>query len=178
MHLIKKYTNRKLYHTNRKSYITLEGIAELIRVGEQVQVVDNATGSDITATILTQIILQQPSERLPLPLGILTGLIQLGGDALSQVQRLVVNTLERKLQVDGEIIRRLQRLVERGVLGSAEADRIEYLLISHRAATRESTPTTTQEAQTVASKSDLVQLHAELDHLMRVVEQLVQQKHS
>src|SRR5262245_48906369 len=53
---IKKYANRKLYHTNRKQYITLDRIAELIRAGEQIQVVDNETGEDITASILAQVV--------------------------------------------------------------------------------------------------------------------------
>src|SRR6266540_6478215 len=57
MQLIKKYANRKLYHTNRKQYITLEGIAALIQAGESVQVLDNETGDDITASILTQVVL-------------------------------------------------------------------------------------------------------------------------
>ena len=48
MQTIKKYANRKLYHTNRKQYITLDGIAALIQAGEQVQVLDNETGEDIT----------------------------------------------------------------------------------------------------------------------------------
>jgi len=58
MQTIKKYANRKLYHTNRKQYITLEGIATLIQAGDQVQVLDNETGEDITAQILTQVVLQ------------------------------------------------------------------------------------------------------------------------
>src|SRR6266498_4059994 len=34
MQTIKKYANRKLYHTNRKQYITLDGIAALIQAGD------------------------------------------------------------------------------------------------------------------------------------------------
>ena len=55
---IKKYANRKLYHLDRKRYITLDGIAELIQAGEQVQVLDNETGEDISASILAQVALQ------------------------------------------------------------------------------------------------------------------------
>ncbi|RMD76579.1 MAG: pesticidal protein Cry15Aa, partial [Chloroflexi bacterium] len=51
MHIIKKYANRKLYHTNEKRYITLDGIAQLVQKGETVQVLDNETGDDITANI-------------------------------------------------------------------------------------------------------------------------------
>jgi polyhydroxyalkanoate synthesis regulator phasin len=44
MTIIKRYPNRKLYSTEAKQYITLEGIADLIRHGEEVQVVDQAGG--------------------------------------------------------------------------------------------------------------------------------------
>ncbi|MGD8735253.1 MAG: polyhydroxyalkanoate synthesis regulator DNA-binding domain-containing protein, partial [Anaerolineae bacterium] len=52
---IKRYPNRKLYDTEAKQYITLEGIAALIRQGNEVQVIDHATGEDLTALTLTQI---------------------------------------------------------------------------------------------------------------------------
>lgn len=60
MQTIKKYANRKLYHIDRKQYITLEGIAALVQAGEQVRVIDNETGEDITAQILAQVALQTP----------------------------------------------------------------------------------------------------------------------
>src|SRR2546428_675068 len=39
-HLIKKYANRKLYDTRTSRYITLEGIAQLVREGHEIEVVD------------------------------------------------------------------------------------------------------------------------------------------
>jgi polyhydroxyalkanoate synthesis repressor PhaR len=57
MPLIKRYPNRKLYDTEAKSYITLEGVAALIRNGEDVQVIDHESGEDLTTLTLTQIIL-------------------------------------------------------------------------------------------------------------------------
>ena len=49
MPVIKRYPNRKLYDTEAKRYITLDGIAELIREGAEVQVVDHTTDEDLTA---------------------------------------------------------------------------------------------------------------------------------
>ncbi|MBP7044934.1 MAG: pesticidal protein Cry15Aa, partial [Chloroflexi bacterium] len=43
MPVIKRYPNRKLYDTEAKKYITLDGIAELIRKGEDIRVVDHTT---------------------------------------------------------------------------------------------------------------------------------------
>lgn len=80
MQLIKKYANRKLYHTNQKRYITLDGIATLIQAGEPIQVLDNETGEDITATVLAQVVLQTRERGGGLlSAAVLMSLIQLGG---------------------------------------------------------------------------------------------------
>ena len=60
--VIKKYENRRLYDTSNSRYINLDEIAQLIRDGRDVQVVDAATGEDITRPVLTQIIMDQAKE--------------------------------------------------------------------------------------------------------------------
>ena len=83
MPIIKRYPNRKLYNTASKRYITLEGIAKLIRRGQEVQVVDHVTGDDLTALTLSQVIFEQEKKRGDfLPRSVLTGLIQAGGETL------------------------------------------------------------------------------------------------
>ena len=57
--VIKRYGNRKLYDVAASAYVSLDDLAELIRGGETVEVVDNVTGEDITAQTLTQIVLEQ-----------------------------------------------------------------------------------------------------------------------
>ena len=80
--LIKRYANRKLYNTDTSRYITLKGIASLLDDGEEVRVVDNETGEDITQVALSQILVdnkrakQDPSDTL------LTQILSRGGDAL------------------------------------------------------------------------------------------------
>jgi len=56
---IKRYENRKLYDTEASEYVSLSDIADLVRGGETVHVVDNSTGRDLTAQTLTQIILEE-----------------------------------------------------------------------------------------------------------------------
>jgi NAD(P)-dependent dehydrogenase (short-subunit alcohol dehydrogenase family) len=51
-HLIKRYPNRKLYDTESRRYITLATVAELVRAGHEVTVVDRQSGNDITSTTL------------------------------------------------------------------------------------------------------------------------------
>jgi polyhydroxyalkanoate synthesis repressor PhaR len=79
MRTIKRYQNRKLYDTLDKKYITLERIANWIRLGEEIQVVDNETGGDLTAQTLTQIIVANKRRYAQyLPISFLTGMIKLG----------------------------------------------------------------------------------------------------
>ena len=62
MIVIKRYPNRKLYNTEAKQYVTLDGIAQLIREREEIQILDHATGEDLTAVTLTQIIVEQEKK--------------------------------------------------------------------------------------------------------------------
>ncbi len=82
MVLIKRYANRKLYNTETSRYITLKGIAELIEQGAEVRVVDNETGEDITSVALSQILVDNERAQRAVPRGLLSDLIQRGGDAL------------------------------------------------------------------------------------------------
>ena len=59
MHLVKRYSNRKLYDASERHQITLDGISGLVTSGEDVKVVDNDSGEDITTVILTEILLHQ-----------------------------------------------------------------------------------------------------------------------
>jgi polyhydroxyalkanoate synthesis repressor PhaR len=56
---IKKYANRRLYDTTASKHVTLDGIRELVASGEDVQVVDDTNGEDITRNVLMQIISEQ-----------------------------------------------------------------------------------------------------------------------
>src|SRR5512135_361111 len=62
MPLIKRYANRKLYDTEAKRYVTLEDLAGFVRQGEDVRVVDHATGEDLTSQTLFQIIFEEEKK--------------------------------------------------------------------------------------------------------------------
>jgi hypothetical protein len=64
-HLIKKYANRKLYDTHTSRYITLEGISQLVREGEDIQVVERDSGRDLTPLILSQIVVGEEKRVTP-----------------------------------------------------------------------------------------------------------------
>jgi polyhydroxyalkanoate synthesis repressor PhaR len=80
--LIKRYANRKLYNTQTSRYITLKGIAELIDAGDDVRVIDNETGEDITNVALSQILVDHERSNSAASRTMLSELISRGGDAL------------------------------------------------------------------------------------------------
>ena len=57
--LIKRYGSRKLYDTAESRYVSLDEIAGFVREGQDVQVIENKTGDDVTAAVLTQIISEE-----------------------------------------------------------------------------------------------------------------------
>jgi polyhydroxyalkanoate synthesis repressor PhaR len=169
MQIIKKYANRKLYHTNRKQYITLEGIAALIQAGEQVQVLDNETGEDITSTILTQVVLQSRGGGDRLPTQVLTGLIRAGGDTIAGMRRSIVSAVGGTSLVDAEIKHRLDRLRDEGRIDVDELSRLESLLLHGHA--EGGAP-----AEELPSHSDIARLHAQVDALSAAVDQLLSER--
>ena len=121
MILIKRYPNRKLYDTHEKQYITLEEIADLIRSGEDIQVIDHASGEDITALTLTQIIYEQEKKQSGfLPRSILTDLIHASGERLNTLQKALSASVNYWHQIDEEIRHRIQKLVSQGELSEIE----------------------------------------------------------
>lgn len=131
MALIKRYPNRKLYHTEAKQYITLDEIAKLIRAGDDVRVVDYASGDDLTTLTLTQIIFEQEKQNAGfIPHSILRGLVRAGGKTRSAIQRTLANSMGFWNQIDEEIKRRVDLLVNRGELTAEEAVRFTKKLLS------------------------------------------------
>lgn len=79
MRVIKHYSNRKLYDTEAKKYVTLEEIGTLVRGGEDVKVVDNDSGEDLTTVTLSQILLdKEKKHKHSLPKSFFTSVIQSG----------------------------------------------------------------------------------------------------
>jgi polyhydroxyalkanoate synthesis repressor PhaR len=79
MRTIKRYSNRKLYDTRNKRYITLGEIAKLVRAGEDVRVLDNETEEDLTNITLSQILHEKErAHKGTLPKNFFTNVLQSG----------------------------------------------------------------------------------------------------
>jgi len=91
--VIKKYANRRLYHTGTSTYVTLEDLAGMVRNGEDFVVYDAKSGEEITRSVLAQIIFEQENKEGPnlLPVTVLRQLIRFYGDSM---QALVPSYLE------------------------------------------------------------------------------------
>jgi polyhydroxyalkanoate synthesis repressor PhaR len=83
--VIKRYANRKLYDTRESRYVTLPQIAELVRLGEDVQIIDNRTKENLTSVTLAQIIYEtekSTEESSRHGVKTLRDMIQAGGERL------------------------------------------------------------------------------------------------
>ncbi|MFT0892012.1 polyhydroxyalkanoate synthesis repressor PhaR [Pseudochelatococcus sp. G4_1912] len=95
--VIKKYANRRLYHTGTSTYVTLEDLAGMVRVGEDFVVFDAKSGEDITRSVLAQIIFEEEGKegQSLLPVAFLRQLIRFYGDS---VEALVPSYLEFSIE--------------------------------------------------------------------------------
>lgn len=129
MPVIKRYANRKLYDTESKRYVTLEDLAEFIRNGEDVRVVDHVTGEDLTSLTLLQVIFEEEKKIGGLlPQVFMTRLIRAGSGTVSALRSRLAS-LDPFQVVDEEIRRRILTVVEQGMVSEEEAQRMRDLLL-------------------------------------------------
>jgi len=60
--VVKKYANRRLYNTETSTYVTLEDLAQMVRSDRDFVVFDAKSGTDLTHSVLTQIIVEQEAR--------------------------------------------------------------------------------------------------------------------
>lgn len=108
--LIKRYENRKLYDTEASTYVSLSDIADLVRNGVTVRIEDNATGRDLTAQTLMQIILEEGKEgKNLLPSDLLHELLRQSGRALDSGFEQIKHSMDEFIESS---MTQLSRLVQ------------------------------------------------------------------
>jgi polyhydroxyalkanoate synthesis repressor PhaR len=123
MRKIKKYANRKLYDTIDKQYISMEQLADLVRSGETVNILDNQTGEDITVQILSQLLAKDKrsndSEMLS---DILSEMIRRGSTTIADYARRYTTRLQGAVSTAEEEIERIARQLykDRNLSGGGE----------------------------------------------------------
>ncbi|MEN6410573.1 MAG: polyhydroxyalkanoate synthesis regulator DNA-binding domain-containing protein [Anaerolineaceae bacterium] len=134
MSLIKRYANRKLYDTESRSYVTLEDLAESVRRGDEVRVVDHVTGEDLTAVTLGQILCEEEKKIGGLlPQVMLTRLIQTGSSTMGRLHNTLLDCLNPEDVWGEELHRRMDALVAADEISADEAARLVDLLLAQGA---------------------------------------------
>jgi polyhydroxyalkanoate synthesis repressor PhaR len=128
--LIKRYGNRKMYDTEASRYVTLEGVTELVRSGEDLRIIDNESGEDLTSVTFAQIIYEEEKRKngmLEVPA--LRWIIQQGGATLQEILSRVDKgreAIENVREIAGERMRHVRDLMQGGESrqadGGAKAD--------------------------------------------------------
>ena len=130
--LIKRYGSRKLYDTAESRYVSLDEVAAFVRDGDEVEVLDNKSGADVTATILTQIISEEGRNgRSLLTAHFLHDLLRVGERALKAGERVVETGLtQARRGVDDLASRAVDRIRPGGLVGEVrdEMDRLRARL--------------------------------------------------
>lgn len=92
--IIKKYGNRRLYSTQTSAYVTLSELEELVRSGKEIQVLDSKTDEDLTAQVLTQILVDGGTAK-SIPVDFLEKLIREKKDRIASFLSRQTQTIEK-----------------------------------------------------------------------------------
>ncbi|MEZ4577370.1 MAG: polyhydroxyalkanoate synthesis regulator DNA-binding domain-containing protein [Desulfobacterales bacterium] len=108
MHLIKKYANRKLYDTKDKRYLTMDRLAELIKSGAEVSIVDKETGDDLTSSIVSQLLAREDADNdRAVPSSVLMQLLRKGRGTLFGYGKKYVSLWQSALTMSKDEIEKL-----------------------------------------------------------------------
>jgi len=126
--VIKKYANRRLYHTGTSSYVTLEDLAGLVRGGEDFVVYDAKSGDDITRSVLAQIIFDEEAKdgQNLLPIAFLRQLIRFYGDSMQAlVPRYLEFSMDNLTKDQGQFREQMSKAFTGGAFGGTALDAIQ-----------------------------------------------------
>lgn len=107
--VIKKYGNRRLYDSTHSCYVNLDEVAEMVRHGRDVHVVDAVTGEDLTRGVLTQIIVEQAKgDDAAFPIDVLRQMVAASGrvtnDAAQKYMKAVFDMYQNAYRVVSPIV--------------------------------------------------------------------------
>ncbi len=117
MIVLKKYANRRLYDTQKSAYVTLSEVAEIIRQGQTIKAIDAKTKEDVTAFVLTQIILEKAkNNNALLPVHLLHMIIRYGENVLHDFfENYLEQTLNAYLAYKSKVDEQFKNWLEVGV---------------------------------------------------------------
>jgi polyhydroxyalkanoate synthesis repressor PhaR len=164
--IIKKYANRRLYDTQKSTYITLEDLSQMTRAGIEFRVLDAKTNEDLTHNVLTQIIMEEEARggQTLLPVDFLRQLISMYGDNMQAiVPQYLTASMEAFRQNQQQFQSALKGVLTSGPLGGIAKRNIEIFEAATSAFTakRPAQPSQTpQDDEIAALKAEIAELKA------------------
>jgi len=133
MHRIKKYANRKLYDTTDKKYVSMDTLSKLIRSGEEISIVDNETGEDLTASIVSSLIARNKSEdNKSVSSGLLIQIFRKGGGALTDYAKRYVSIWQSAFTMaEDEVDKLVNMLVKNKEISKSEAKKLRSEIVGY-----------------------------------------------
>lgn len=183
MHLIKKYANRKMYDTTDKRYISRDKLAELIKKGEEVAIIDNRTGEDLTTAIVSQLIGMDSKDKekdSAVSSKLLMQLLRKGGGTLTDYAKKYVSLFQGALTMaEDEIDKLVNKLVKNKELSLSEGNRLKMEIVGYTNALKgwisesiDKRVGDVFDAMNLATNDDIKALSAKVDALAKKVKQL------
>jgi polyhydroxyalkanoate synthesis repressor PhaR len=113
---LKKYANRRLYDTEQSVFVSLTQVADLVKQGREIEIRDEKTGEDVTAFILTQIVVEEAKKKtLLLPVSLLYLMIRYGDSVLGEFfDKYLEQTLKNYLAYKSAMDSQFQKWLELG----------------------------------------------------------------
>ena len=176
MRTIKRYSNRKLYDTEDKRYITLEQIAVLVRENQDIKVVDNQTGEDLTTVTLSQILLEQEKRKeTSLPKSFFTNLIQRSTtQVMDFTKKNVLSWFDSSFGSEQEVEANIDKAVASGEVSQDEAKKLKDEIRSRTASFKKKMDEMIErrvqdvlERLNIPTKNDMSKLNERLDEITR-----------
>jgi len=172
--IIKKYANRRLYNTRTSSYITLDHLAEMVKENIEFQVIDAKTGTDLTHTILTQIIMEEEATGTQmLPTNFLRQLISMYGNSM---QSLLPGYLDASMDHFRENQLKLRKAIEESIGANPLAQLAQRNMEIFKAAASAFVPggaAAGAEKAPVSDHDELVNLRQQVEDMQKKLEKLV-----
>ena len=183
MHLIKKYANRKMYDTTDKRYISRDQLAELIKKGEEVAIIDNRTGEDLTASVVSQLIGMDSKDKEnegAVSSRFLMQLLRKGGGTLTDYAKKYVSLWQGALTMaEDEIDKLVTMLVKNKELSLSEGNRLKKEIVGYTNSLKgwisesiEKRVGDVLDAMNLATNDQIKALSGKVDALDRKVKQL------
>jgi len=131
MHHIKKYANRKLYDSTDKKYISMNRLSDLIKNGEDVIIIDNETGKDLTASIVSSLIARTKDQaEETVSSGMLIRFFRKGGATLADYTKKYTALWQKSFTMaEDELDSFVKKLIKEKEISKSEGNRIRRDII-------------------------------------------------